>query len=263
MDEILARYAEEAKKYGTLELTSSEWLEEQARVLNNRVGNLPLIDCPRCKNRGEIAVVRDGGIVMTECGCMTKRRAMRRMKESGLEDVISRYTFGTFQTNEDWQRAALETCEGYAENPSGWLLISGNPGTGKTHLCTAVCGGLLKAGYDVRYFLWRTEAPVLKAYAGTPEYAEKVRPYKEVKVLYIDDFLKARAVTDADINLAFDILNARYNNTSLLTIISSERTMEEMLDLDEAVGSRIYERRQAYIKTVGKENWRLRDERAC
>ena len=63
-------------------------------------------------------------------------------------------------------------------------------------------------------------------------------------------------------NLAFDILNDRYNDTRLITILSSEMTVEEMLNIDQALGSRIYERRQVYIKTRGKKNWRLRPQEA-
>lgn len=243
---------------GDLEpMSNDEWLRTQADALNSRDGSLGLVDCPKCRNRGDFAVVEDGRIVIRECSCMVKRRAMKRMKASGLEDVISRYTFPAFQAAEPWQAEALELCQRYAAEPSGWLVIAGTPGTGKTHLCTAVCGALIKAGMDVRYFLWRSQAPGLKAMANTTDYEKGVEPFKTVKVLYIDDFLKGN-ITDADINLAFDILNARYNRTDLLTIISSELTIEKILNRDQALGSRIYERQTVYIKTVGKQNWRLK-----
>ena len=248
---------------GELKPMSAEELEEfekeKVMVYNSRPGKLKYYDCPKCLNRGEYEVRENGRTVVRECSCMDKRRAMRRMMESGLEDVITRYTYQTFETPELWQKTALEKCKEYSDNPVGWLIMTGSPGTGKTHLCTAVCGDLIKKGYDVRYFQWRTEAPGLKAYAGTFEYEDKVRPYKVAKVLYIDDFFKSKTVTEGDINLAFDIINARYNNTKLLTIISSEKTLEDMLDIDQARGSRIYERRQTYIRTSGKPNWRLRD----
>ena len=244
---------------GTLKpMSNEEILEEQVKTLNSRVGELKYINCNKCNNRGDIAAIEDGRIVIKECSCMANRRAMKRMYSSGLADVIERYTFRNFETPEIWQKVALEKCREYADNPNGWLIMTGSPGTGKTHLCTAICGDLIKKGYDVRYFQWRTEAPGLKAYSGTVDYEDKVRPYKEVGVLYIDDFWKSKSVTEGDINLAFDILNARYNNTKLLTILSSERTIEDILDIDQAIGSRIYERKQTYIKTSGKQNWRLR-----
>ena len=242
---------------GNLEpMSDDEYLQMQVDAYNARVGSLGLIDCPKCKNRGDVAVIEDKRLIIKDCSCMALRRTMTRMKNSGLEDVISRYTFPAYQTDEDWQRQAKEACERYTKNPDGWLVISGNPGTGKTHLCTAVCGSLIKSGMDVQYFLWRTKAPGLKALANSTDYEAAVKPYKTVKVLYIDDFLKG-TITDADINLAFDILNARYNRTELITLISSELTIEQILSRDEALGSRIYQRAKVYIKANGKKNWRL------
>lgn len=66
---------------------------------------------------------------------------------------------------------------------------------------------------------------------------------KMVYVFYIDDFIK-ETVTDADINIAFELLNARYNDHEKLTIISTEKS------IDEALGSRIYERSTHRFKTL-------------
>ncbi|MBQ7347772.1 MAG: hypothetical protein IJW55_07430 [Clostridia bacterium] len=66
---------------------------------------------------------------------------------------------------------------------------------------------------------------------------------KSVKVLYIDDFLKVQRgqqPTPADINLAFEIINHR-DVKNLRTIISTERTIDDIISLDDAVGGRIYE----------------------
>ena len=43
-----------------------------------------------------------------------------------------------------------------------------------------------------------------------------------------------------------------------LTIISTERSLDEILEIDEAVGSRIYERSKAYYLPLHAMNWRLR-----
>jgi DNA replication protein DnaC len=63
----------------------------------------------------------------------------------------------------------------------------------------------------------------------------------------------------ADVNYAFEIINYRYNNPSLLTIISSELSEDELLDIDEAIGGRIYERAKTF--TIGKNrdrNYRMK-----
>ena len=46
----------------------------------------------------------------------------------------------------------------------------------------------------------------------------------------------------------------------MLTIISSEKTLREILDIDEAVGSRIYEMAQGYILNISADpakNYRM------
>ena len=92
---------------------------------------------------------------------------------------------------------------------------------------------------------------------GAEAYAEAMQPLKTVRALYIDDFLKG-SVTDADKNIAFDLLNARYINPDAITIISTELTIDRILSWDEAIGSRINQRAKDYMLNIGKkQNWRL------
>lgn len=68
--------------------------------------------------------------------------------------------------------------------------------------------------------------------------------------------------TAADINIAFELLNCRYNNSKLLTIISSEKTVNEIIKIDEAVGSRIKEKSKNFAININKDiqkNYRLKD----
>jgi len=239
-------------------------LEElKAATLNETEGTLTGCDCDICKNKGYIAVVKDGNIVLRDCDCMPRRRSLLRIERSGLKSTLHECTFETFQTLEKWQEEAKAKAMKYVTYHDGkWFLASGSVGGGKTHLCTAICGQFLEQGYEVRYMLWRDEIVKLKAsVVDMGEYERLITPLKTVKVLYIDDFFKTeRGVkpTTADINLAFEILNARYVDRKLLTIISTERTPEELLDIDEAVGSRIYERSRGYCVRIAGGNWRLR-----
>lgn len=247
----------------TEELSKRELSQMQADAINGRRGDLEGDDCKECKNRGFVAYVDDGDRVCTrECVCMIHRRNMRRLKRSGLEDAVQRYTFETWKTPELWQITARELAEKYAEQRNGWFVVSGNPGTGKTHLCTAIAMRLIMDGLDTQYMLWRDGSVQAKAAVGNERaYAALVEPLKTVPVLYIDDYLKTgkgAEPTTGDVNLAFEILNSRYNDAKKLTIISTERSMDYLLDLDEALGSRIYERsRGYYLDLTGKANWRL------
>lgn len=242
--------------------SSEEYKLRQAEWQNEVPGSLEGDDCHLCKNRGYSVELRDGFLVSVECRCMAKRRSMKRIEKSGMKDMLSRYTLASYQTPEPWQKDAKRAAIDYLRNPDGqWFLAAGCVGAGKSHLCTALCGKFIDAGLDVRYMRWKDDGGRMKASVNdSQEYRRMVEPMKRAKVLYIDDFWKAgnNGVTKGDIDLAFEILNARYNDSGLITIISTELFLEQLMSIDEAVGSRIYERsKETCIELRGKKNWRL------
>ena len=105
---------------------------------------------------------------------------------------------------------------------------------------------------------WRDESRQLKALMNTEELNERLDRLKKVKVLYIDDFLKG-GCGGPDKRLAFEIINARYNNSKLRTIISTEASIEAIVGIDEALGSRIKERSRGFVCKAPRENYRLRE----
>ena len=107
--------------------------------------------------------------------------------------------------------------------------------------------------------LWRDESVKLKALVNDDaEYYEAITPWKRCRVLYIDDLFKGGA-SGPDTKLAFEIINFRYNDPKLRTIISSELTVHQLMQLDEAIGSRIYQKTKGFYLEFGKgKNWRLR-----
>ena len=123
----------------------------------------------------------------------------------------------------------------------------------------------MKKGLETRYALWRDMSVQAKALVNDREkYQKLVDPLKRVRCLYIDDLFKTgkgQVPTTGDVNLAFEILNIRYNDSRKITIISTELDIEQILSVDEAVGSRIYERsKRFYLCFNGKKNWRLVDD---
>lgn len=261
------------KTVGTLSKQSfdpAEYAKKRVEWANQSKGSLKGYDCKLCLNRGYIMRLDEKGAPRTvECKCMAIRRSMGRLERSGLEKLVKDSTFELYQTPHEWQRTAKLLAQSYAEKPDGhWFLAAGNAGSGKTHLCVAICRELMLRGMETRYMLWRDTVTRLKAVINEDEYKDTIDRLKSVPVLYIDDFLKAgkdqrtgqEKVTEGDINIAFELINARYNDRSLLTVISTERSVEDLLDIDQALGSRIYERSKGYIlRMVGADkNWRLK-----
>ena len=250
---------------------------EQARAdnFNQSPGDLNEVDgydCQVCHNKGVIMlVVAPSGRWSTatkDCKCMKTRKTIRQMQRSGLKNVIRDLTFSKFEATEPWQKTLKQAAIDYAANPAGWFYIGGQSGIGKSHLCTAICREFLLAGREVKYMLWRDEVTRLKALVTDgDEYHKLMDTYKRIEVLYIDDLFKTgrdkdnnpQRPTAADINAAFEIINARSLDAKLLTIISSECTTNDLLDIDEATGGRICEKAQVFsIAPDRTKNYRLR-----
>lgn len=222
--------------------------------------NLANIDCPICENKGYVLRTDENGIQWArECECMKKRQSIRRLNGSGLQDMVTRYRFDNYQTPTKKQELIKAKAREFTKIPVECFMIAGRSGSGKTHICTAICNELMKDGWNLKYMLWRFEAAELKSMVNEREdYKARINQLRNVPVLYIDDFWKG-TVTEADINLAFTILNERYNSRGKKTIISTELSMEKILEKDEAVGGRIAERAKGFIIQAPDVNWRLKE----
>ncbi|WP_087064248.1 ATP-binding protein [Intestinibacillus massiliensis] len=231
-------------------------------MLNREDGDLAGYDCPECRNRGYFWHIQGVDRWTTPCKCVTIRRNLARMRKSSLGKMLEEYTFEAYRADEPWQQTALQAARDFYKAADGWLYVAGQPGSGKTHLCTALVGKLMLRGDDVRYMRWVEDSQRIKfgAFDGRNREIEELQA---CPVLYIDDFLKAQngGKPDArDVRLAFEILNLRYAN-HLRTIISTEYFIDEVTAMDEALGSRIFERskgHQIQISHAGDRNWRLR-----
>lgn len=264
--------------------SAERYYKAMADCYNRKEGNLHLQDgynCPLCKNKGFTAKAEKtefGYWTKMEyyCECQSVRKTIRQMKKSGLESIIGKYSMENYTTAENWQKGVYDKanrfiCQRleYAESDD-WFYIGGASGSGKTHICTAICRELLLKGLSVRYMLWRDDAVRLKsALLDYSEYDRLINELKNVDVLYIDDLFKSgytgesgkQKPTAADINLAFELLNYRYNNPRLVTVISSECTTNDLLNVDEAIGGRIVERARGYTTNLmadGKKNYRMK-----
>lgn len=248
---------------------------QQTEWYNNAEGHLDQedgYDCPICRNKGYLRVVtEEGGIPnawMRPCQCQKVRQSIRQMRRSGLQHIIQDYTFARFQATEPWQQKLKAAAQAYAQSLEGWFFFGGQSGSGKTHLCTAICRKALHQGKQVRYMLWRDDVSRIKAVANQgEEYNAAIAPYKHAELLYIDDLFKtgrsfdsrSPRPTTADVNVAFEILNYRYT-AKLPTIVSSECVLDDLIQIDESLAGRIAERAKNLFE-LGPDrgkNYRLR-----
>ena len=202
---------------------------------------------------------------MKYCVCAEKRIAMQRIKNSGLAEILEKSTFDSFQTPEEWQKRLKQKALQFLEEKGKWFFVGGQVGCGKTHICTAICAEFIKRGISVQYIIWVNEIVKLKANKMDDEaYQKLISPLLTAPVLYIDDLFKTekgKRPSEADIRTAFEIINYRYVNSKLITIFSTEKTVDDLIEIDEAVGSRIHEKTKGYRNVILEEenrNWRLK-----
>lgn len=241
----------------------------------NTTSNPISYKCPRCHDLGLWERQRDDGYTeWVKCECQRVREAEQLLERSGLSAEIAEKKFKTFKVETEWQRAMYDTAIEYgkayfeAKENGGklpWFFIAGQPGCGKTHICTALCDVMLKKEIPVYYMQWITESRRLRAIVNDPAFDSMLWQYTDIDILYIDDLFKQQGhkdiiVTDAEVKVLFEILNARYIQNKA-TIISTEWFLEEeLMNVDDGTFSRVYERSKGFTVTIGREkdrNYRI------
>lgn len=271
IDTATSRECTSSKVYAT----EQERLERLAKRENDAEGHKHLADgfnCILCKNKGYTVKVAelDGLWELRQCTCRCEksRKSIRNLKASGLEKVLKDYTFDKYIATEEWQTHLLDMSQNFAkENDDKWLFMGGQSGAGKSHLCSAIAIDLLRHGKEVKYMLWKDDSRKIKN--DNFEGGNLIDYYKSVEVLYIDDLFKVgksygeeiQRPTAGDINIAFEIINSRVAQKKK-TIISSESTILEIFDIDEAIAGRIKQMCGDYCLNISKgvgKNYRKRD----
>ncbi|OAS17491.1 hypothetical protein A8708_22115 [Paenibacillus oryzisoli] len=208
--------------------------------------------------------------VWKDCECKDQRRIDRAFDSSKITWEFQKKTFDNFSLGNrpEAVRDAYHCARDYKVRfPK--LLISrhnsiallGRPGSGKTHLLMAVSNELMSQGYKVLYFPWVEGFSEIKDDLSMTE--ERTRRMQEVDVLYIDDMFKGREkLTPFQLEVAFAVINHRYMEKKPI-LVSSERDIDQICDLDEGLGSRINEMCKNYLVLLkgGKEfNYRLSND---
>lgn len=263
ISEIIDKEASEPK------MSNKEWLELKAKWYNESEGDLKYYDCPKCKNKGLIKIVywsdfyHDYTEAMTSCECMEKRKLMSRAQKSGLGEYLEK-RFDDYVVETDWQKNVKAKAIEYIKSENKyWFVTLGQSGAGKTLISSIISNYLLlKQGKTVLYITWTDFIGKLKR-DMVGSHAEDVSQYldeiKNVEVLYIDELLKK--YNETDLKYIIEIINYRYTS-NMKTIISSERTIDELLEIDEATFGRVIEKADRFIINIPKDkkkNYRLRN----
>jgi len=181
--------------------------------------------------------------------CICKRREMREHRlVKLLEDSnllhLRNMRFDTFEIKEDVSndvrvslQDALGLARAFAENPRGWLLFTGDYGSGKTHLAASIANHRVENGQSALFVVVPDLLDYLRsAYAPNrpATYDERFEQVRGMEVLILDD-LGTQNTTPWAAEKLYQILNYRYN-AELPTVIT---TNQNLADMDPRLASRL------------------------
>ena len=214
--------------------------------------------CTKCRDMTFILVENEA----LPCECRALREAEDILKKSGIGREFRNKRFDNF----DFSRS-MATMEGYKKamdyenefldienNRCNSVMFLGQVGSGKTHLSMAICNELMDRGISVVYMGYRDTLTSIKQNMMDSVYYNKMmNRYKNARVLFVDDLFKGK-ITDSDVNIMFELINHRYFN-KLPVIVSTELSIENLVNIDEALGSRLIEMSKDFL--VGIRNRKL------
>ena len=247
-------------------MTDTEFRKFTVDCYNESEGNLNEedgIDCVICKNKGWIQVFENGYTPLRHCKCWASRESFKKAKHSGLGGYLNK-TLDDYIIKADWQGRCKRMVEAYIERHSHdntWFIACGQSGSGKTLLGSIIANTLLlKKDRAVMYIVWtdfisKVKRDMMGEKAN--EVSVELDKVKNADVLFLDEIIKK--YNETDIKYLMEIINYRYTNDKK-TIITSEKLMNEFLDIDEATFSRAVEKCEDFMINIPKDrkkNYRL------
>ncbi len=188
------------------------------------------------------------------CDCvMTERTDVRQSRLEKLSNLgaLTRFTFDALIPagrggESEWFRRAFDAARVYAEEPSGWLVLSGPSGSGKTHLAAAIANARIAAGNPALFMVVPDLLDHLRASydAGENEigFEAMFDQVRNAPLLLLDD-IDAVSGTPWAREKLYQIVNHRYN-AQLPTVFTCTVKPRQ---LDDRLATRLTEERLAAV----------------
>jgi DNA replication protein DnaC len=202
--------------------------------------------CNTCGNKRFVVDARGDLKPCPDCDVARKWKVRAVSAFASRSDITRGQTFLNFKTRfgseEDASLCeALEAAEDFAMNPDGrWLVIWGERGAGKSHLCAAVDNHLYESRTPSLFISMPDllaslrKAMELEKNTETESYSGRMNLFKTAPVLILDD-LGAETTSAWSDGILFEVLDYRYRNR-LPTMISTNINPD---DFDPRISSRM------------------------
>lgn len=180
-----------------------------------------LPDCTACGNKRFIVGAAGGLKPCPSCDVALTWRIHAVSAFSSRSDLTRGQRFANFRTSLDGEESAvlrrcLRAAEKFAEAPDGqWLVLWGERGCGKSHLCAAVDNHLLAMHVAVLYITMPDllgalrQAMDLDRNTEQESYSGRMRTFKTASVLILDDLGAENSSPWSD-SVLFELLDYRY-----------------------------------------------------
>ena len=218
--------------------------------------------CQICKDRGwltpRVPVGHPDFSRFQPCTCQQEVLQSDRLRRLRLYSNLGQMVRFTFESideeridpaNADLFRGALAAALAYAQNPFGWLIFDGPPGSGKTHLAASIANHLIASDLPVLFVSASDLLDELRSgYApdNPLPFSEIYQRVADADVLVLDA-LGSHSTTPWAQEKLHQLINHRFNG-SLPTVVTLSCPIE---DLDPHLRVRLQDAPDSQIVSTG------------